>query len=316
MKRIGYAGLRIVLVLILAVSVAAAQETTPAQKWKVQIESGLGVTQAAYSDNWTGGESGSILWASAFRGKAEKQISPSWYWGNELKLAFGQTHNQVKVTDSLGVETKKWTSPQKSTDKIRYDGILRLTRGWVVDPYAAGVFESQFLDASGTRKRYVNPVDLTETMGVARDVVKIPDRYVLTTRFGAGFRQRFICRDDPADPAKTISESSNDGGLEWVTDFALGSAKSKYSFLSKLTLFQALFYSKADELKGLPNEDYWKTADLNWDNVLTANVTSILQVSLAWQLLYDKEIDLGGRLKETLTLGVAYKFANFVPEKK
>jgi hypothetical protein len=33
-------------------------------------------------------------------------------------------------------------------------------------------------------------------------------------------------------------------------------------------------------------------------------------MSLAWQLLYDKEIDLGGRFKETLALGLAYKFSN------
>ena len=48
---------------------------------------------------------------------------------------------------------------------------------------------------------------------------------------------------------------------------------------------------------------------MNWDNVLRANVTSLLQVSLAWQLLYDKEISLGGRLKETITVGLAYAFA-------
>lgn len=282
---------------------AAAQDAPDARKWKVQVETGLGVTQAAYSDNWAGGEAGSILWASHFRGKAETQISPSWYWGNELKLAFGQTHNQVKTTDENGHETKRWTPPVKSTDKIRYDGIVRLTRGWLVDPYGAGVLESQFLDASQSKKLYFNPVDLTETMGVARDLIKVPDKRVLTTRVGAGFRQKLVHN----------AETTNDGGLEWVTDFALGSAKSKYSFLSKGSVFQALFNSK-EYASDDPAKDFWRTTDLNWDNVFTANVTSILQVSLAWQLLYDKEIDLGGRLKETLALGLAYKFANFTVE--
>ena len=276
----------------------ALADTTAVNPWKIQIETGLGITQAAYSDNWTGGEAGSIIWASAFRGKAEKQLSQSWHWGNELKLAFGQTHNQDK-------ETKEWSKPQKSTDKVRYDGIVRLTRGWVVDPYGAATLESQFLDASGAQKLYFNPVDLTETAGVARDLIKVPDKRVLTTRFGAGFRQKLVHN----------VETTNDGGLEWVTDFALGSAKSKYSFLSKVTVFQALFNSK-EYADNDPTKDYWQTTDLNWDNVLSANVTSILQVSLAWQLLYDKEIDLGGRFKETLTLGLAYKFANFSDEKK
>ena len=46
------------------------------------------------------------------------------------------------------------------------------------------------------------------------------------------------------------------------------------------------------------------------DNSLRCNLWSLLQMSLGWQLLYDKEIDLRGRFKETLSLGLVYKFAN------
>lgn len=281
----------------------AAWADTTSACWKVQIESSLGLTQAAYSDNWTGGEAGSIIWASDLHATAEKQLSPSWFLGNELKLAFGQTHSQDK-------ETKRWAVPQKSSDKIRFDAILRLTRGWVVDPYVAGTFESQFLDASGMEKRYVNPIDLTETVGMARVLMNIPDVRVLSVRLGAGFREHITRMDNPADPDETLSKTTEDGGVEWVTDLALGSAKSKYSLNSKLTLFQALFNSEADNLEGQPGEDYWKTVDVNWDNTFRVNVTALLQVSLAWQLLYDKEISLGGRFKETLALGLAYRFAH------
>ena len=270
--------------------VASAQDTTAIQPaWKIGIETGLGITQAAYSDNWTGGESGSIIWVSNFRGTAERKFSESWLFNNELKLEFGQTHTQV---DS----TKQWEKPKKSADKVRFDTILRLTKGWAVDPYTAGTLESQFVDASGAKKIYFNPVDLTEAIGVARDLIKVPDVRVLTTRLGFGLRQHLM------HAAKT----TNDGGIEWVTDLALGSPNSKYSFVSKFTVFQALFNSQSDQL---PN-DNWKTADLNWDNSLRASLNSVLQISLGWQLLYDKEIDLGGRFKETLALGVAYKFSN------
>jgi hypothetical protein len=289
--------------VLFCVSYGAA-DTTSACPWKLQMESSLGVTQAAYSDNWTGGEAGSIIWVTDFLGKADKPLSTSVFFGNGLRLSFGQTHSQNK-------DTKEWSVPQKSSDKIRYDGILRITRGWAVDPYAAGTFESQFLDASGSKKRYVNPIDLTETAGVARDLIKIPDRNVLTTRLGAGVRQHIATIDDPNDSTRSVHETTNDGGLEWVTDWTLGSAKTRYSVVSKLTVFQALFNSKSDEL----NND-WKTADLNWDNILRANLTSVLQASLAWQLLYDKEISDGGRFKETLALGLALKFTNFKEEKK
>jgi hypothetical protein len=271
--------------------------------WKIGIETGIGMTQASYSDNWTGGEAGSIIWVSDFHGTAQRQYSHAWFHGNELKLEFGQSHTQDK-------ESKKWSKPEKSADKIRFDSILRYTRGWFVDPYVAGTFESQFLDASGREKRYVNPIDLTETAGIARVLMNVPDVRVVTSRVGAGFRQHIVKMDDPVDPDKTISETTTDGGFEWVTDMVLGSAKKKYSFASKLTLFQALFFSEADNLKGQRNEDDWKMLDVNWDNVLHVNVTALLQVSLAWQLLFDKEISERGRFKETLTLGVAYKFAH------
>lgn len=264
-------------------------DTTGGGKWKIGIETGLGITQAAYSDNWTGGESGSIIWVSNFRGKADKAIGAGFYYGNELKLEFGQSHSQV---DS----TKRWEQPKKSSDKIRYDAILRLIRGWVVDPYTGGTLESQFLDASGDKKLYFNPVDLTEAIGVVRDIFNVPDTRVLTTRVGFGLRQHLV----------HAQKTTHDGGVEWVTDFVLGSPKAKYSFVSKFTAFQAFFNLQEDML---PN-DYWKSTDLNWDNTLRANINSVLQMCLGWQLLYDKEIDLGGRLKQTLALGLAYKFSN------
>jgi len=94
-----------------------------------------------------------------------------------------------------------------------------------------------------------------------------------------------------------------------VTDLILGSAKSKYSFVSKLTVFQALFNSK--EYATPIRQGLLAHRGYELDNALSVNVTTILQVTLAWQLLYDKEIDLGGRFKEALTLGLSYKFANF-----
>jgi hypothetical protein len=292
----------IFFVIAVLVSTSASQTDTTSRAWKLQIETSLGVTQSAYSDNWTGGEAGSIIWASGFHGTANRQLSRSWFFGNELTLAFGQTHSQNK-------DTKRWAVPEKSSDKIRYDGIVRLTRGWVVDPYVAGTFESQFLDASGMKKRYVNPMDLTETAGMARVLMNVPDIRFLSVRLGAGARENIARMDDPIVPNHTLSKTTTYGGAEFVTALALGSAKTKYSFNSNLTLFQAVFNSEADKLKGQPNADYWKTVDVNWDNILRVDVTALLQVSLAWQLLYDKEISLGGRFKETLALGLAYRYA-------
>jgi len=286
-------------------TVAADSTDASTNPWKIQFQTGLGITQSSFSDSWTGGEAGSMIWLSNFLGQAEKKISRRWLTTNQLKLEFGQTHSQDETT-------KKWKSPTKSVDKIRLDGLLRYTMGWAVDPYGAVIFESQFLDVSSSvNKRYLNPIDLTETVGIARTVVKSVDVYELTTRLGVGFRQSIIRSDDTADSSKTVSNTISNSGLEWVMDLKVGTAKSATGFDSKVTAFKAFTNSKADELKGLPNEDYWQTVDLNWDNILRVNLNSVMQISLAWQLLYDKEISLSGRFKETLTLGASYKFANF-----
>lgn len=294
------------MALISAPFLYAQDAATPTPEvWKIQFETGIGLTQTSYSDSWLGGEAGSVVWMANYLGKAEKQITPVWLSTNSLKLEFGQTHSQDELTND-------WAKPRKSADKIRFDGLIRLTQGWVVDPYGAVTLESQFLDASSPiNKRYINPIDLTESMGLARRIFLVENVREMTMRAGFGLKQRIIDSDDPVDPTKTISKTDNSGGFEWVTDLTIGTAKSKAGFNSKLTFFQAIINSQADDLKGLPNEDYWKTVDLNWDNILRLNFTSLLQMNLAWQLLYDKEVSLKGRFKETLSLGISYKFANF-----
>jgi hypothetical protein len=47
--------------------------------------------------------------------------------------------------------------------------------------------------------------------------------------------------------------------------------------------------------------------DVNWENMLSASITKYLTVNPYAQFLYDKEIDLKGRFKETLALGLTYR---------
>ncbi len=291
-----------ILLTVVVVSGQAADTTTTAASWKTALEVSLAATQASYSDNWTGGEVGSLVWAANVHGVAEKQLTDLLRVENDLKLAFGQTHSQSETT-------KNWAAPVKSSDKIRFDTVWKITLKAWVDPYAAGVFESQFYDASDPQqKRYVNPVDLTESAGISRTIFDQATGK-LSSRMGFGLRQKFRKSTDYTDYTVAasgdttfaeLSESLNDGGLEWVTDWVAQVSKT-LTYTSKLTVFQALFASAEDPAGN------WQETDLNWDNILTANVTKIVQVSFAWQLLYDKEISEGGRFKETLALGVAWK---------
>lgn len=270
-----------------------------AEGWKRSLDTDFTLTQNAYSDSWTGGEAGNISWVWNANGEFERQLSPKFNFKNTSKLSFGQTHNQNK-------ETKDWAKPVKSTDLIDIENVGRLTLHSYVDPYVAFRIESQFLDASVVGiNRYLNPMKLTESAGIAREFYKT-EKNALLSRLGFATRQILTKDVISIDPDQTESNSTNDGGFESVTDLKLTLSET-LKFTSKLSMYKAIFYSKADDVKGTPQEDYWKQVDINWENKLSAAVVKYVTVSLYTQLLYDKEADLRGRFKQTLALGLTYK---------
>ena len=270
--------------------------TAFAEPWTKSADANLTLTQNAYSDNWAGGETGAISWTFNLNALAEKQLSPKTHNKNTLKLSYGQTHNQDTGTGD-------WAKPVKSTDLIDFESVLRFTLGWFVDPYVAGRLESQFDDASdATNRRLFNPINLTESTGIARVFLK-EEKRELTSRLGFALRQH-IDRDamtPPADEKET--RTSNDGGFELVTDYKTPLADEKITFTSKLTIYKALYYSEEDSAES----DDWKSPDVNWENIFAASITKYVMVNLHVQWLYDKEVDLAGRLKQTLALGLTYK---------
>jgi hypothetical protein len=280
------------LILVIAVT------SINAQGWQKSLSTDFTLTENTYSDSWQGGEAGNITWVWNANGQFEKQFSPKFNFRNTSKLSFGQTHSQDKVT-------KKWAKPVKSTDLIDIENLGRFTLHSYVDPYAAFRIQSQFLDASVPDiNRYFSPLQLTESAGFAREIYK-DEKNDLLTRLGFALRQIITKDVVSVDPDETETNSTNDGGLESVTDLALTVAETM-QFTSKLTLYKAFFYSKADELKGTPNEDDWKQIDVNWENQLNVSVVKYVTVSLYMQLLYDKEVIDRGRFKQTLALGLKY----------
>jgi hypothetical protein len=284
-----------ILLALVAVLAAAAP-------WNLAIDANLTLNQNAYTMNWGGGATGLLAYALNSNALAEKQLSSKVNTRNTLELAFGQTSTQ----DTSG----KWGAAVKSTDEIDFESVLRLTLGFVVDPYASAQLQSEFWDKSdATLSRYFNPIDLNEALGVARQIVK-HDKTELVSRLGFGLKQRFDYQapDTVNYAILRKNESSNYGGVTFATDFTAPLAQERIAYTAKLTLFQALFYSEASQLAGQPNADYWKALDVGWDNTIAGSITKYLMVNLTAQLLYDKEIDTRLRLKETLALGLTYKF--------
>lgn len=288
----------LIVPLLLLAGTARAQDT-----WTYLLETDLTSTQAYYSDSWTGGETGNVSWVWNLNSIAEKQLSASLHNRNVLRLKYGQTHTQDQ-------ETGDWRSPVKSDDLIDFESILRLTMIESFDPYAGVRFESQFYDAGDPEKaRYVNPMRITESVGLARVLIEGEERKWLI-RLGAATRQ-YIDRER-LDPVTMERETSTeyDGGLMFDSDIRLPLADGSVVYTGKLNVYQALVSSEADELEGLPAEDYWKMTDVRFENSLSVNVTGHILVSLYVDFRYDKEIDLRGRFKQTLGLGINYRFGN------
>ena len=289
-KSIGFAILTAIIF-----SVISCQYTL-ADPWKNSLEASLNLTQNAYSNSWTGGEIGNVVWVGNINGIFEKQVSPKFNFRNTTKLQFGETVSQDQTT-------KDWHHPIKSTDKIEIDNLGRLTLHAFVDPYIDFGILSQFYDATHHPKKiYVNPLLLTESAGVSRTLYSKGKNEAIT-RLGFSVRQNF---DVDASKASLPRRSTNDGGFESVTEAQYALAKT-LTYTAKLTLFKAIYFSDKSKYKGQPEENYWKAVHVNLENTFGASVTKYVQVTLYAQLLYDKLISKKVRFKETLSLGLTFK---------
>lgn len=269
-----------------------------AESWTYSADASFLLNGSAYSNNWVGGEVGTMAWKLLSNSMAEKQINPKMNNKNTLELLFGQTYNQ-------DIESRTWSSPLEADDRIDFESVLRFTLGWVLDPVIAARLQSQFYDNRDVdNTRYINPVNLTESFGVAKAIFK-SEKEELIVRTGAAIKQS-IDRGtvDPLTSEKT-TEVSNEGGLELVTDLTTRFADDKITYKSKLSVFEALF--KGDKGNN-SDEDYWKYPDIDWENTLSAEITKYLTVDLYIQFLYDREIAEKPRYRQSLALGLTYKF--------
>jgi hypothetical protein len=158
--------------------------------------------------------------------------------------------------------------------------------------------------------RHFTPLKLTESGGIARKIYE-RDKDQIISRFGFAVRETLIKglvkHTDSADVYYTRDDTTlTDGGLESVTDISLAPHKN-IQYTGKLTVYKALFFSGKNKVKGTPHEDYWKAVDVNWENIVSASITKIITVNFYLQFLYDKQVELRGRLKETLGIGFVFK---------
>ncbi len=330
-------GLVAALILAAFAVPVLAEDEAPIGVWQNQFELGVNLLQSTYSDNWNGGDKGSIVWTGNFDGRMEKQFSESANWRNTLKLAYGQTHNQERSADGL-----YWKKPDKTDDLIDFESLFRWTQssGW--DPFVAFGFNSMFNDQSDAAGRgiAVNPMTFKPSAGIARKFIDTDERKMLV-RVGVAYlynnRSFFV---DPAPSTETLREGSSEVAAEAVAEYMAKVLDGRVDWESKLTLTLPFIYSGKsvfdDEMIpedfGLPSDvaGYTTSLDVDWDNTFTANITKVISVKLFVRWVYDKydntvspvveddqvinlaavqqAIRKAGQFKQTLALGFSYKF--------
>ncbi len=307
---------------LLCISTAAlADPPAPpvAGPWKYGALTSFNLAQSSFSTNWKGGDKGSMVWVLGAELSAERQFTPRYNLQNVLKAAYGQTTRQTASADDP--RHYVWDSPDKTTDVLAFDSNSRWSLSTFVDPYFSFGAETQFADQSspvGTIK--FNPVKLKESAGVARVIEKTADAEVIT-RLGFGFRQTLA--KAWVDPVLKTQRSftTQDGGFEWQTTATKPILDKKVLYKGKLLVFQPVFYSKSSDLETLDDavvafvestpgatresvKDFWRTADLGFQNSFTAQITKLVAVNLYAEFVYDK-FDAAANVDPTLAPAAA-----------
>ena len=129
-------------------------------------------------------------------------------------------------------------------------------------------------------------------------------------RLGAAGKQNVI--HGVLDPSAGTrgSDISNSGGIQFVSNFVSSLLGDNITVISNTTLYQALVNSRTGQVLPPGQEELWKSPDMNWENIFTAGITKYIMVNLYLQLLYDRELASDIRIKETVAMGLTYRFSN------
>lgn len=338
MNWLGSVALTLVILSGLAVPALAQDDDLKVGIWQKDLELGVNILQSSYSQNWKGGEKGSMVWTGNFDARLEKQFTERTNWRNTLKLTYGQTHNQERNESG----DLYWKKPDKTDDIIDLESLFRWTpqSGW--DPYISFNFTSMFEDISDVEGRPINfnPLTFKEGVGISRPWVKTEDRYLMS-RLGLAFIQNsrsFFLESGP--DAATERKGSLEMAAELITEYKTKALDGAIDWESKLTLILPFAYSGKSiiedeidlEAYGLPDDlaSYTTTLDVDWENTFNANITKVISVKLFIRWVYDKydntvtplvengdvvniadvqnAIRKAGQFKQTLALGFSYKF--------
>jgi hypothetical protein len=276
---------KLIITFVLSFVLAAgliAQEGEVQYGWHKTAVANLNFTQNKF-DNWMQGGEDSWSWVMKVDGSMNR-LQENSEWTNTLKFTFGQS--QIGDADAI-----------KAADELYLESVYSWLMGWYLDPYAAATAKTQLTkgylyqdDADDiVISDLLDPGYFTQSVGVG---FKPNDNF--KTRFGGAIKETiskdYGYADDP-DTDDEIEENKVEYGVESVTD------------VNYLLMESILFTSKLEAFSNLESFD---KIDVNWDNLFTAQVNSLINVSLNIKVFYDHDISSKRQLQQTLAVGFNY----------
>jgi len=295
-----------VLLLIITFFTALIHAREPSEKshWRLSSDAVVTFTFNSYNESWDRLESGSLLWIGRSTTFAAKQLSERLYHENVMKLAFGQ----IKYADR---ENKRWSSPQKSTDLIDLETLLKFKmNNFSADPFLSLRAVSQFYDVRDSDNyRYANPLTLTKSLGATKYLLKQQDKS-FRMRLGGALRVNmdrdtipYGYVDGRWESGKQETSVITDAGAELVTEFRVKRSDAG-SMSGKLTIFEALARPSHLQTEG------WRHPDVSFETTINVNITKHLIFNYMMRLIYDREIDPDPRIRQMLSAGLSLSFEN------
>lgn len=269
------------LLLCLTFATTAKAQEAPQYGWKTQMVFSLSLTQASFS-NWAKGGENSLAWQTKLNSRFTND-QEKYNWDNKAKFTFGQS----KVGD---------TGTRKTADEIKLETILTFKRNLHLNPFVSATALTQFrpgYDYSGATKtkvsRFLDPGYFTQSAGIG---YSRNDQF--KARLGATAKETYTrsfpkYADNPDTP--TIEKTKIEAGITGVAELNR-KVSENIVYTSELTIFSNL---KA-----------FNEIDVTWENLFSAKVAKFVNVTLAIDIVYDRDTITEWQFREVLSAGFTY----------
>jgi Protein of unknown function (DUF3078) len=250
--------------------------------WIPTVVTGLNVSQIAFS-NWAQGGSNAFTWnGTGSLGLGYR--TGDWTFRNRCKLAYGRTRlaGQGYITND---------------NDLYLESVLSYDIGWGTDPYLSNSVVTTVAEGYSYKTNsptptanFFDPGYVTQSLGFTYNKLQS-----FVARLGVATQEVFTNKyrqytDNPATP-NVVEAFKFETGLESAT-------QEKVSLAENINLSTGLrLFTRFESL------DIW---DIRWDNVITANVNSLINVNFNYQLIYQKDQSLATQTKEGLQVGMTY----------